>query len=475
MLKKDLDFDDNTDNDFFHTISPSRKWNTQKISRRGLAASAESQQRSILTRAQLLQCADAYTNHGILRTCIDKFVDLIHGDRSKFTIELSEELTEFATQAEIEAQRSILGSQEVQNLRQKIIRTNKKVELHDRSVKWLISCFVFGRSVMGIEREVRTDEWPIYGQPIALKNLNSIRIVDVKINPKTYGFDGYYYDFGVSGQSRVFLPSKDLIPLWFDDNNLYDNTMFSGISPIWPLINITQTDIIINDEDLPESAKQMWAKTGFVYTGTGKASVTNRFKDQFEAGTILFHNQEKLKAELLDLGRDIRELTGTRKENAMYILQALNFPLFFMFEDVPNHATAQESLAAFKAGTLKRYRTWIKNTLEKYWYDPIMADHLGLPIESVLEQKYKINATFEDITFDTFKDKSDSIIALLNAGIIDTEKALKELGYEDMLERLKQTGTIMREMEQETNDMMNEQAVNIDEKERQEKEMMINE
>jgi len=451
-LKLISDIDTEDDNkDFFYKVNNSRKWATQKISRRGLAASTESQQRTILTRAQLLQCADAYTNHGILRTCIDKFVDLIHGDRTKFTIELSEELTEFATDQEIEAARAILGNQSVKDLRQKIIRTNKKVDLHDHSVKWLISCFVFGRSVMGIERAPRDAEWSIYGQPIALKNLNSVRIVDVKVNPKTYSFDGYFYDFGVTNQSRVFLPSKDLIPLWFDDNNLYDNTMFSGISPIWPLINVTQTDITINDEDLPESAKQMWAKTGFVYTGTGKASVTNRFKDQFEAGTILFHNQEKLKADLIDLGRDIRELTGTRKENAMYILQSLNFPLFFMFEDVPNHATAQESLAAFKAGTLKRYRTWIKNTLEKYWYDPILADHLGIPIEQAAEQRYKINATFEDIVFDTFKDKSDSIIALLNAGIIDTEKALKELGYDDVLERWKQSGQIMREMEKEIN------------------------
>lgn len=446
-LVKDID---NTpeDNTFFQT-TPSRKWNTQKISRRGLAASTESQQRSILTRAQLLQCADAYTNHGILRTCIDKFVDLIHGDRTKFTIELNDDVTEFATEQEIEKMRTILSSQEVKDLRQKIIRTNKKVSLHDHSTKWLISCFVFGRSVIGIERAAKNEDWPIYGEPLALKNLNSTRIVDVKINPKTYGFEGYYYDFGIQGKNKVLLDSNDLIPIWYDDNNLYDNTMFSGISPIWPLINITQTDITINDEDLPESAKQMWAKTGFVYTGTGKASVTNRFKDQFEAGTILFHNQEKLRSELIDLGRDIRELTGTRKENAMYILQCLNFPLFFMFEDVPNHATAQESLAAFKAGTLKRYRTWIKNSLELYWYDPILSDHLGMPLDQIIDQKYKINATFEDIIFDTFKDKTDAIINLLNAGIIDEEKALKELGYDDVLERLKQGGQILRRFDQE--------------------------
>ena len=41
------------------------------------------QQKTILTRNQYLQCADAYTNDGIVRTAINKHIDFILGKRNK--------------------------------------------------------------------------------------------------------------------------------------------------------------------------------------------------------------------------------------------------------------------------------------------------------------------------------------------------------------------------------------------------------
>ena len=70
------------------------------INIKGLAASSVSNVKTVLTKQQLQQCADAYTNNGIVRTAIDKSVFFIQGDRSSFVIEPNDELTAGATDQE---------------------------------------------------------------------------------------------------------------------------------------------------------------------------------------------------------------------------------------------------------------------------------------------------------------------------------------------------------------------------------------
>lgn len=419
------------------------------------------QQKQILSRQQLLQCADAYTNDSTLRTAINKHIDFILGDRTKFTVELNEELTEFATDEERDALQSELKSAEVDDLRTKTIRINKRVELHVHLVQLWISAFIFGRSLSNIIRFPRNDEFPQFGEPRALLNLNTTRIVDVNVDTKTGDFKGYYYDYGIVDKNKVLIPSTALIPLWIDDANIYDNTMYSGTSPIWPLLNLVYTNQIINDEDLPEAAKTTWSKFALIYSGTSKQSVTARINDQLKAGTALVHNQEKMKSEVYDLGKDIRELTDVRAKNAQYMVQGTGLPIFFLFEDVPNFATAGATLASYKVSTLLRYRTMLRGILEKYWYDPILADHFNIPLEDVISLRIRVRAAFEDIIFDTFKERVDALAILFDKGIYDEEKVLKELDAEDVLERRRQLEDVEKqEMQEEIDKFKEQQAAN---------------
>ena len=417
------------------------------------------QQKTILTRQQLLQCADAYTNDGVVRTAINKHIDFILGKRTKFTVDLNDELTEFATPEEVEALQSELKSSEVQDLRTKIIRINKRVELHDRLTKTLISAFIFGRACSQIIRFPKSEEFPRFGEPRALFNLNTTRIVDVKVDLNTAEFQGLYYDYGVVSRNKELIPATKLLPIWIDDANLYENTLYSGMSPIWPVLNLVYANQIINDEDIPESTKTTWAKFALIYSGTSKQSVTARINDQLKAGTALVHNQEKMKSEVYDLGKDIRELTDVRRANSEFMLQCLGIPIFFMFEDVPNFATAGATIQSYKEGALTRHRTALRGVLEKYWYDPILADHFDTELEDVISLRIKVRAAFEDIIFDSFKEKVDALIVLHNAGVYDDEKVLKELGAEDMLERKRQMEKIEQEMmEQDIKQFQEQQA-----------------
>ena len=117
-------------------------------------------------------------------------------------------------------------------------------------------------------------------------------------------------------------------------------------------------------------------------------------------------------------------------------------PMFLIFEDTANFATASQALQAWKVTTIDYYRTVLQGILEKYWYNPLIADHFGIDISDVLTQKIKIKAEFEDIVFDTYKDKVDANVALVNSGVFTDEFALENLGYDKFLQ-------LKRELNQE--------------------------
>jgi hypothetical protein len=292
--------------------------------------------------------------------------------------------------------------------------------------------------------------WPRYGQPRALLPLNTLRIVDTEIDPDTGEFLGFYYNYGTGNRSRVLIPSIDLIPGWNDDANLYDNTPYSGLSLVWTILSISQSNQVCNDEDVPESFKAVWAKWGHFYAGSKNKKTIKRFSQQFEAASMVVHGNKEAKAEVFDMARSLLELTQAREANAKYMLWCIGLPLFVMFEDTANFATANQALQAFKAISIKRYRTWLSNMLERYWYDPMLADHLNVDVADVVAEEVKVSAVFEDIIFDTFKDKVDALVPLAQANIIDKLKVLKELGYDDVIERLEEIEAQQNKLKQDS-------------------------
>jgi len=412
-----------------------RERKERKISHYGLAGSSIDNTKPILKRSQLLQCIDAYMNDGTIRAMVNKRTDFILGNRTKYIIEPNED-AEFGEDAE-QALETVLTEQEVKDLKIKINRINKRVSFHERLVNLLVQNFVLGRAAGGIERELNS-EFPIFGEPIALKVLNGLRLKNPSINSKTWELDGIFYDYGVKDKTNVLIPSTNLLPLWFNDHNLYDNSLYTGMSAVWPILSMAQSNGYINDEDVPESCKSLWAKFGFVYVGDKNPDSMAKFEKNAKVGTLFFHNNPMLDTKLADLKQDIRELTDVRMANMKAMCINFGFPMFLLFEDSANFATAREVMQAYKAGVLERDRTWLRGFLEKYWYDPILADHLRLDsLEDLGNAKMKIKAAFEDINFETRKDIIDREIPLIEQGVLLPLDVAKDIDARpEIIERL---------------------------------------
>ena len=404
---------------------------------------------SVLTKSQLSECADAYVNDGIIRRLVNLLVMGTKGKRVKFVVEPNEEISEFLKDEELRALNEQVSTKDrVPELKRKQIRIDKRCRLDDKLNRFLKSFFIFGRAINGIVRFPTNPDFPRYGEPRALQPLNTTRILNVDVDPITYDLTGVEYDYGLEKGKKMIRPTQMMFGV-NDDNNLYDNTNYSGISPVWTCLSTSQTNVVINDEDLPEASKQLAHKFGFVYTGTNKKSVTEAIRNQLEMSTWLVHNQQGLTTDVKDLARDLTELPQVREMNAKYMTWSMMVPMFLLFEDTANFATANQALQAWRATTLDYYRTILQNILETYWYDPLVADHFDVDISEVLAQRIKMKPVFEDLIFDTYKDSTEAVTSLVNAGIFTEMQALEKLGEDKFMQQRKELeAELMRQREE---------------------------
>jgi len=437
---------------FFLTAREKRinpKWlQLRNISEYGLAASSDNTSKEIYKRNQLLQMAHEYHNNGTVRTMVNKRTDYILGNRTKWLVEANDIIpTEDLSPEEQQALEEVMTGQEVKDLRRDVNRVNKKVQLHDKLTQLCINNFVFGRSLAGVDRKI-TPEFPKLGEPMHLKVLNTIRIKKVEVDEITGEFKGYRYDFGLLNKTDVFLPAEKLLPMWYNDSNIYDNTPYQGMSAIWTVLGMAQNNNFINDEDLPEACKTSWSPYGFVYVGDKNEESTAKLRKKVEDGTLLFHNQEKLRFDIADMRPDLKALWETRLNNMKAMCIDFGFPMFLLFEDTANFATANQVMQAYRAGVLERDRTWLRGILEKYWYDPMLFDHIPeiTKIEDLWRAKIKIKAAFDDINFETKKEIVEGDEKLVAMGVYDVLDVAHDIDARpEVIERLEAMGKAIQQ------------------------------
>ena len=454
-------------------------------SRKSLSAATINNVRTLLTAEQMKDCAEAYSNCGMLRSIVDKNTYFTKGARTKFVIEPNSELTEGLKDQEIrQIEDDISNDPKYKQLRTDTLRLNKRVQLDDRLNKFLTGTQVFGRAFLEIERldvddpeskmVTQSGKSRIYGEPIALKPLTPFRIEQTLVNARTYEFEGLIYNFGYDTgkvprkqpeRNKVKIPFTNLISGWYDDNNVFDNTFFSGMSPVWTVLSAAQTIEIALDQNIPEFLMSVAEGFGSIYTGTNKKSVSTDIKNTLKHSTWFIHNYEKLKMDKVDLARDPEELTNTIIALAKYMTQAMNLPLFLVFEDSANFATANQVMQAYKVSTLTRHRAWLQDILEKYWYDPILADFYGVPIEDIISQEVKIKPIFEDINFETKLEIIQGCQSLVNMGVYNPMDVARDINNKQVQRRLEMEDQIVQEdmkqsINEETGKVVQEGPVN---------------
>ena len=443
--------------------SPKRSFK-HEVKSRAAATLTGTEQKTVLDTDQLKQCGNAYINNGIVRGVVDRSVFFIQGERTKATVEANDELLETSNDEEVKNLNEEIANDtltieadnndneagagagvgipaqdaRINNLKRKVVRLNKRVKLYNGIEKFLTSALVFGRGFLEIVRLPPDGEWKTYGEPIALKHLVTKNVEQVFFNRQTGVFEGIDYNTGDTLHPTKFIKATNLIPAFHDDNNILENTQGSGLSAVWPILSVSQSDDVINDEDIPEITKNTGGVLTLIYGGTNNDDKLRELASKLNGKTQVVHGLEGVDIKSVPLGRDPHEMTDVRTANGKYICQCMNLPLFLMYEDTANFATANQTMQVYKAGILKRYRAWLQGILEDYWYDTILADHLGIEVKDVVSAPIKVKAIFQDINFETRKEVIEADKILTDMEVFNRTDVAKDIDRKDIVARLEQ-------------------------------------
>jgi hypothetical protein len=243
--------------------------------------------------------------------------------------------------------------------------------------------------------------------------------------------------------NKIYYEPEDLVYFTNFDIGLSPNSLGYGYSELEPIKDIGETNRVINEEDNKEFARSMWAG-GLLFkfpVGKNPQEVENMLSN-YDPGKAVATTTD-ITTETLNMPTGLKDVVELNIQNDRRILRSTEVPTPTFFEDITNRATVQFILHAYKETHVEQERIWLKDIIEPQWIYPIWAKELGLDgddpdsIKKVEEMDAKLTLEFVEYNFDTFSQKIEAWLPLVQAGYISIERFLEEIGYPQLAEEYK--------------------------------------
>lgn len=307
---------------------------------------------------------ETWREDGIVSAGVDYLVQFILGDHFKTIIDTNEEFDNEETQKQ--ALSAFNDSEKIRGYKKIIDKVNKKCELTNVLQGLLTQAFVFGRAAFLMERDPDTQ------LPIKLKLLPSMDLGRVFVHSKSWDMLGLeYLDFPFP---KSLLKSEEIFYLPIHNYHISPGSYHYGYSLLERIIHLSALNRITNQRNLKEINFRAWA--GFLIlelVGIMNVESMRKLKDQIANGagnTIMTNQNVKITPSKFDT--DIKGMIEERDSNNKEMLRQMQIPEFLFDPNVMNRATSQEIMQSWTESTLKAYRTWIGDIIEKQWINVIL-------------------------------------------------------------------------------------------------------
>lgn len=349
-----------------------------------------------------------------------------------------------------QAVEGILSNTEYQEILVKVKQIDGKVKLQERLVSSQMQKYVYGRSVLGVVKKE--------GLPVELKQFSSKNLGNTFVD-KDWKLAGVEYEDILipkqDGKKRIFKP-KDILYFTNADYNITPNTLYYGQSLLEGVAPVSVWKRIILEEDGPETTKGHWAGVGIIKApGITSQDKLTALINAMDPGKWNVINAD-ITAEVHKIATELAAFPTTIDACNHEIIRGIGVPMPLMgYEDVTNRATMQEVMQVFKETTLEFERTALQSQLDSQWYDTILMELTG--IEDIDNMEYKICLEFQDIVFDTFKDKCEAVQMLRNMNMpISDEAYMEMLGLDNLIDEIEDVKAEIEEKETEKMEMQAE-------------------
>lgn len=355
----------------------------------------------------------------------------------------------------------LLGKDKAFEKTEKLKENNKdlltKLEQRDRRLKIekkmqviTIQAWTFGRGILVklFDEEMKVIE--------KMASINSRRLGDPIIDTDNHNsIEGIIVD-------DQALDIDSCIYATYNEDDLSPHTQGFGYSEIESIADEAETLNILLNEDTKEISKSAWLasillqiQTAGLDNATAKTKITNIVDAVAKAGKIVGINEEVV-AQQMNLEPDFQGLTILVEKLETIIFKTLQVPQFMVqSESAANRATAIQSATQFLNGVVAEDQEWASDLLQEQWYDPFLITNKELlksdgndEVEVSETLPFHIRRVWNQAKASEFVDLATSVVALVNAGIWDIQKANEVLGSEEATSRvLKEKKEKQKEMD----------------------------
>ena len=313
---------------------------------------------------ELIRFHESWREDGIASMAVEVLAQAIIGDHFKTVIDINEQFED--DEIKKAALEKLKADPKIQSYKREIDIVNKEVKTSEAIKALIIQGMVFGSSASIIEKDPQTN------LPIALKILPSMslgrRFVD-KSTWKLIGLEYLDYKFPQS-----IIKTEDIFYLAFRNYHMSPNTMHYGYSLFEKIISLSETNRVINQRNLPETNFRLWSPMLLIKMPNNvNQTVMNQMQNDVAngAGNAIVTNQQ-VQIEPVTLNVSLQEMTTERSQNNLEIVRQLQMPELLYNPDVMNRATSQELMESWNVFVLSPYQTWIADTIQEQWIDPMI-------------------------------------------------------------------------------------------------------
>lgn len=300
---------------------------------------------------------------------------------------------------------------------------------YDRAALWVI------RANSSIMQKKRLVDWgfredvPTGFRPLDSFSLGQVTVDTKSWEPKKIEYRGNLGSIDRSSGSRRSIEqidAEDLVYFTRNDYNIIPDSYNYGSLGMGQVLEVSESIRRVNKKVFPEVTNNQWAGTHIIeMEGTSEAEVAT-FVNGVRPGRSKVTNQP-IKIHDINPKFDMRGTIDLRSSHILNILLKVGVPSFIMnFEDIPNVATAQTVAFIWQETKLEDERNWIRSTLWRQWYRPLMMFYFNQDEQEFLDMRVKVIAEFKSIEFASIFEKAIAINTLRNAGVL-TEREGREM------------------------------------------------
>lgn len=210
------------------------------------------------------------------------------------------------------------------------------------------------------------------------------------------------------------------------------NTSVYGVSPILPILYISENIRRIDEKILPELNEGSYAGVGiFMVNEDSKYDIDKLAQDLSTAGTRIVMNEE-IKYEPIEVDFNMEHILNQKVALIKSELLALGLPESIFFPTNTNRSVLEILINVWQNVDLQKERDALTSTMWNYWYKDLMQVYF--PDEELLDLAITVKLEFKNKTFAGFVDKAAPIIEAHKWGILNKMESREGLDYDAVSE-----------------------------------------